>query len=155
MPVRAVRRPPKGEVGKVMMAPMVDVVFQLLIFFLIASEVRPTEADFQTNLPAGTGPKDVKVPPKEAYRVYLKPVDSACTNVEISINDDLLGRSPEGFQALVGRLKNVSKKENMLLVIDGEPNVKVQFITYALDAAIEAEVHDITFGKPRGGGGQP
>ncbi len=151
MPVRAVRRPPKGEVGKVMMAPMVDVVFQLLIFFLIASEVRPTEADFDANLPAGSGPRDAKVPPKEAYRVYLKPMDAQCSNVEVSINDDVLGPAPQGFQVLVARLKSVTKKENMLLVIDGEPNVKVQFITYALDAAVDAQVPSITFGKPKGG----
>ena len=42
--------------AKLEMAPMVDVIFQLLIFFLLASEVRPTEADFKTNLPWGDPP---------------------------------------------------------------------------------------------------
>lgn len=152
MPVRAVRKPPKSEVGKVMMAPMVDVVFQLLIFFLIASEVRPTEADFKSQLPGGTGPRDTKVPAKETYRVFLKPTDAECTNVDVSINDDNLGPAPQAFQVLQQRLKAVSNKANMILIIDGDPNVKVQFITYTLDAAVEAEVKDITFGKPKGGG---
>jgi biopolymer transport protein ExbD len=151
MGVRAVRKPPKGEIGKIMMAPMVDIVFQLLIFFLIASEVRPVEADFTTNLPAGTGPLNRKVPAKQAFKVYLKKTDAQCTSVFVSIDGTDLGRAPEGFRILESRLRDAVRvaKDNMLLVIDGDPDVKLQFIANTLDAAVEAEVPSITFGKPK------
>ena len=140
------------DIGKIQMAPMVDIVFQLLIFFLIASEVRKVEADFMANLPAGEGIEDAKVDPKEQYRVYLKKADAACTNVRVSMNNEFLDVAPRGFEILAERLKNVSKKDKMILIIEGDPDVKVQFITNALDAAVEAKVPSITFGKPQRGG---
>ena len=140
---------------QIQMAPMIDVVFQLLIFFLVASEVRPTEADFTTNLPGGTGPRDTKVDAVEQFRLYIEKTDAECTNVKISLNNDPLGQSPEGFRALAARLKNVTAnaatKAKMLLIIDGESDIKIQFITNAMDAAVEAEVPKVTFGKPKGG----
>jgi len=36
------------------MTPMIDIVFQLLIFFLLASTVADEERDIQINLPRGT-----------------------------------------------------------------------------------------------------
>ena len=151
--MRTISRRRKGDdtIGRLQMAPMVDVVFQLLIFFLIASEVKPTEGDFTTNLPAGTGPLDRKVPAKEAFKVYLKKTDAQCTSVYVSINGEELGKAPDAFRLLETRLRNAVKvaKENMLLVIDGDPDVKLQFIANSLDAAVEAEVPSITFGKPR------
>ena len=147
--MRFKRKAQTGEIGRIQMAPMIDIVFQLLIFFLVASEVRPVEADFMANLPAGSGPRDAKVPPKDAYKVYLEKTDPNCTNVRVSINKEDLGPAPGGYQALVSRLKNVTNKEKMLLVIDGDPDVKLQFIALTLDAAVEADVPSITFGKPK------
>ena len=131
--------------------PFIDVVFMLLMYFFVAAEIRPTEADFMTNLPAGSGQLDRKVPAKEAYRVYLAKTDAACTNVTVSINNDPLGTAPAAFKTLETRLVAVSNKENMLLVIDGDSDVKVQFIANALDSAMAAKVPGITFGKPRAG----
>jgi biopolymer transport protein ExbD len=143
----AVHKRKEGLVGKIQMAPMIDIVFQLLIFFLIASEVRPTEADFKTNIPGGTGPRNPKVEAKEAYRVYLRNLDPEGRAVEVSLNNEVL--PGDAFKELEKRLRSVSKKQNMPLVIDGDPTVRLQFIANALDSAVAAEVPQITFGKPK------
>jgi biopolymer transport protein ExbD len=132
------------------MAPMIDVVFQLLIFFLVASEVRPTEADFKANLPAGSGPRDAKVEKKEVYRVYLKNLDTEGNVVEVRLNDKKL-QDADPFRELESRLNGIPQgaRKNMLLVIDGDPTVKLKFIAMALDAAMAAGVPQITFGKPQ------
>src|SRR5690606_41863385 len=45
----------KGEVEKIeaQMAPMIDVVFQLLIFFMLTLKILAPEGDFNINMPLG------------------------------------------------------------------------------------------------------
>ena len=131
---------------KLQMAPLVDVVFLLLIFFLVASEVRPTEADFKTNLPAAEGPLDRKAERKDEARVYLRNLDAEGNAVEVSLNNEVL--SGNAFKELERRLR-AARSEKMLVVIDGDPTVKLKFIAKALDSAVAAQVPQITFGKPQ------
>jgi len=132
---------------KLELAPMVDVVFQLLIFFLVASEVRPTEADFKTNLPGqGEGPRDQKEKQPEVARVYLRNLDPDGDTVEVSLNNEVL--PGDAFRTLEQRLRG-ARSENMLVVIDGDPTVKLGFIAKALDCAVAAKAPTITFGRPR------
>jgi len=142
-----IRKRKEGLVGKIQMAPMIDVVFQLLIFFLVASEVRPTEADFKTNIPGGIRQRTPKVEAKEAYRVYLRNLDPEGKAVEVSLNNEVL--PGDAFKELEKRLRSVQEKQNMVLVIDGAPTVRVRFIANALDSAVAAEVPAIAFAKPR------
>ncbi len=145
---RKKRQPPPPP--SINMTPMIDCVFQLLIFFLVAAEVKPTEADFTTNLPAGSGPLDKTVPLKEPRRVYLA-YEAATGTVTVSLDGTNLGQAPEAFVRLLESLTKVAMKENMLLVIGGDPTVPVRYIANVLDRAVEAKVPAITFDKPRGG----
>ena len=129
------------------MAPMVDVVFQLLIFFLVASEVRPTEADFRADLPAeGKFPRPPDVTRLDTVRVYLRNTDAAGSTVTVSLNGEVLGGDP--FKTLTSRLV-AADGANMRLVIDGDPDVKVTFIAKVLDAASVARVQQVVFREPR------
>ena len=134
---------------KMNFVPFIDVIFMLLMFFFVAATIRPTEANYQTNLPGGSGPANQKVLAKEAYRVYMRKLDDAGTQVEVSINGEVLGVSPGAFKTLEERLNSVTKKENMIIVIDGDPSVNIQFVAHALDSAVAAKVPSITFGKPK------
>ena len=144
------RRWGTGDIGRIQMAPMIDVVFQLLIFFLVTSEVAPTEADFHANLPdPGPQPRPVTKVPKEVYRVFLREVEDGRT-VEVSINRAVLGRGAEAFRLLTERLSRMPAPDDALLVIDGEPRVRMQCLAQTLDAATEAQIRNLAF--PRGGG---
>ena len=125
---------------KLEMAPLVDVVFQLLIFFLVATQVRPTEADFTSNLPASSGPADPNDKTKrEQVNLYLQKVPGK-EAVTIRWGDQL-------------RLALGSREahpENMLVIINGDPDVKFRFITQTLDAVMGAGVEQVTFAKPPG-----
>lgn len=62
-----------GEAEKIepQMAPMIDVVFQLLIFFMLTLKIIEPEVDFPINMPQGkpsADPKDVSIAP---YQVQL------------------------------------------------------------------------------------
>lgn len=145
-----------GTIAQIQMAPMIDVVFQLLIFFLVTSQVKPVEADFMANLPAGSGPRDATVDPKEPRRVYLAkdPSDPNHQRVLVSLDGTSLGPAPGAFRELYTRLKmltdNEKTKKNLLLVIDAEPTMTVQYLAWVLDVTVEAKVPAVTFGRPKG-----
>ena len=139
------------------MAPMVDVVFQLLIFFLVASEIKPTEADFTTNLPAeGEGDRDNPEETPEPARLVMdqrrgklivKLNASTIVDGEVRLTDTVAINRV--FQVLEDRLRlSLESSENLLYIINGSPNLEVKYIAKALDAGIKAGVTKITFGKP-------
>ena len=139
------------------MAPMVDVVFQLLIFFLVASEVKPTEADFTTNLPAeGEGDRDNPEETPEPARLVMDQRRGkliVMLNASRIVDDGVRLTDTAGinrvFQMLKERLRDSLKaSENLLYIINGSPNLEIKYVAKALDAGIEAGVTRITFGKP-------
>lgn len=143
------RRSDAGVAGRIQMAPMIDVVFQLLIFFLVASEMRPTEAEFMGNLPKdGEGPLNPDAERNEVFRVYLRLADESGA-VEVSLNGEALGLDREGFRALAGRLSAIPDKGKALLIIGGDPAIRTQAVTEALDCASEAQLPKVGFAKPR------
>ena len=166
------RKHTKKSHGKLEMTPMVDVIFQLLIFFLVATEFRPTEADFKTNLP-GSGEGEMEKKEEEEpdpSRVDLTRVTKAETfegqsyqieGAEVKINqrrvlgtmwekadpnarDQLTGTA---FDELAGILAPLASDKNFMLVIDGSRKVRNKFVMGALDAAFKAGVVHITFGR--------
>ena len=133
---------------KLKMAPLVDVVFQLLIFFLVATQVRPTEADFTSNLPADGGPPAPPDRKREQVDIYLRK-GSTEASVVIHLGRDKSSPTISGFAELRNRLAG-ARPDKTMVVIDGDPDVKFQFITRALDAVMGAGVEQVTFAKPPG-----
>ena len=146
--------------GKLEMAPMVDIVFQLLIFFLVATEMRPTESDFKTNLPGqGQGPQDMEKKKKpDVHRVFLESSDKGKAVFVTLDNYKKLGYmraekneavlQGKAFQKLEDALKSAVKvgdMETFMLVINGTKDTRIKFIAGALDAAVAAGVPKITF----------
>ena len=134
---------------KMQMAPMIDIVFQLLIFFLVASEVRPTEADFETNIPkVGKGPQEPDRTRYEVVRVYLRNVPDG-DGVQVSLNGEVL--AGDAFKTVETRIRTAlgaMKSLELLVVIDGEPDVSLQGVSEALDSVIAGGATNIAFGKP-------
>jgi biopolymer transport protein ExbD len=134
---------------RMQMAPMIDIVFQLLIFFLVASEVRPTEADLEANLPkVFRGPDNPDLTKFETVRIYLRnaPGDSG---VLVSINNELLPgdafRTVEArIRAAVGKLTSA----HLVVLIDGEPSVRLQGVADALDSVLAGGATRIAFASP-------
>ena len=133
---------------KLEMAPLVDVVFQLLIFFLVATQVRPTEADFTSNLPPASGPANpIDTERKEQVDIYLRQGSSE-NSVVIHLGRNTSSPIVESFAALRDRLAN-SQPDKTTVVIDGDPEIKFSFITQTLDAVMGAGVEQVTFAKPQ------
>jgi len=149
------------EKHKLEMAPLVDIVFQLLIFFLVATEMRPTEADFKTNLPGkGAGPLDLDTKKPDVHRVFLESTEKGNAVFVTLDNYKKLGYMRAGktedllqgdaFRKLTESLRGAveavgTNNKNFMLVINGSPDTRIKFIAGALDAAVAANVPRITF----------
>ncbi|MCA8918593.1 MAG: biopolymer transporter ExbD [Planctomycetes bacterium] len=75
------------------LTPMIDVTFQLLIFFILCTRFRADERKFLVDLPTDEGPNSDRYPPKEKLTIYC------VWNQELSANSfvvaiDARGRVP-------------------------------------------------------------
>ena len=57
----------KGTLGGLDMTPMIDVVFQLMIFFLVATKLEESERELDLTLPQASAAQPLSVKPKEIF----------------------------------------------------------------------------------------
>jgi biopolymer transport protein ExbD len=75
------------------LTPMIDVVFQLLIFFILCTRFRDTERSFEVQLPKDQGPNTNHTIPKEALTVYCQ-WDEELGGNSYTLAIDARGRMP-------------------------------------------------------------
>jgi biopolymer transport protein ExbD len=96
---------------EVPMAPMIDVVFQLLIFFILTLKIVEPEGDFHINMPVGApvpaNPEDPKIPPIKVRLVAA--ADGSLRQLFLSRRS--LGKGDAAFRRL----------NNEILKIIGQP----------------------------------
>lgn len=83
------------------MAPMIDVVFQLLIFFMLTLKIIEPEGDFDINMPLGAPSESVEtdadLPP---FKVRLEAVPGTGELQQLYFNGVGLGSGPGAYQLL-------------------------------------------------------
>ena len=109
------------------MAPMIDIVFQLLIFFMLNLKIVAPEGDFNVNLPLHTGPEGPVAP--SSIRVGLRSdIDGHLTG--LTIGDRNLGNNDAAFEQL---------NREILQIIGRPGNPVVADIEVELDADYETQ----------------
>ena len=89
------------------MAPMIDVVFQLLIFFMLTLKIIPPEGDFNINMPLGAPSQANEDPLTTDLKVRLY-ANRAGGLQEVEFNKKSLGRDPQvAFQRLNEEVKSI------------------------------------------------
>lgn len=126
-----------GEFG-LQIAPMLDVLFVLLLFFMVSAGAQKHEASLSTQLPGGQPGGDVPVrvtiDTTGQVSIYDSPIDSPT-------EDDL----PE----LVARLKKiVGNNAKQPIVITPTRSTKHQRVVDVLNACAAAGVKNLAFGSP-------
>ena len=102
MPVK--RRKRKEDNASPDLTPMIDVTFQLLIFFILCTRFRHIEQFFETDLPKDQGIRQDPSPPKEQLTIYCQ-WDAATQANSYVIALDARGRRPvEGSFARIDEL---------------------------------------------------
>ncbi len=149
------------------MTPMIDIVFNLLIFFLLTQQWE-SEAYLTTNLPRTSGPnraeqRDVprikiglfdEEPDGEGVSIELNETQAVGSTVGMKFRDEADKRNYEldlfdKLKAELVALKRRGLSADYPVLISPTPAVQHKFVVGAFDAAVGAEFKNIQFAVPQ------
>lgn len=132
------------------MTPMIDVVFQLIIFFMVASSFVEQAKVYKVSVPKAEAPQTIAT--DQAMRIAVT-ADGVVAPSESRKESDKYER----LDVLVEQLKLYRKEREALnkeaiVVIDGDKDAKYQRIIQVWNAARNAGIRQVSFqvepGKP-------
>jgi biopolymer transport protein ExbD len=141
------------------MVPMIDVVFQLLIFLMVMPATGETEGYLPTNLPTDIGQGEGKPPPKKKINqlridlLHVEPWEQHKSEVRIVLNSEEL----RDFAALRIRLReaeqslrsNGADMAKAPVLISPDMVVWHKHVVAAFDSAVDAGFKNIMFTIPK------
>ncbi len=141
---------------KLMMTAMIDVVFQLLIFFMVAAEFRIPEGELAAYLPPEGPAVTMPKPPPDAdeIQVSLQIAQDGASNPKVApkvtFKRVMTGESTsETMKSLAVKLKALGRDPRMggkvPVVIEAEPSVAYQWVIMTLDICREAKFAKVNF----------
>lgn len=122
------------------MSAMIDVVFQLLIFFMLTLKLIEPEGDFNINMPAmGQAPQDSSEPPPLDTKVKLR-ANADGTLAGVFLGSRPLGNDSDAFKRLnIEILRLIGSPDNplaedMAVEIDADYNLHFRHVISAVGA---------------------
>ena len=126
------------------MGPMIDMVFLLLVFFMVSAKPVKQESDINIGLPGTVAQEEALEIPDE-QRIQIQP------NGQVVLNDQPMD-SPASAEmpALLSTLKRFkesadSNKTEALITIDADDAANHQRIVQVLNACAQAKITGVTF----------
>ncbi len=123
---------------------MIDVIFLLLIYFVITASFTADEGVLTTKLPQGTGSAsqaDLK-PPAIPLDIVLRSIEPS--SVHITVNNRLTADSfSQLYDLLVSLQKDYPPDNPLLIKPDGQ--VRWQHVVDAFNAAVRAKFSNVAF----------
>lgn len=131
------------------MGPMIDMVFLLLVFFMVSAKPVKQESDLNLGLP-GTVPQEETLDIPDEQRIFIRADGQALLN-------DLPMDGPQDslLPTLVGTLRRFKEgadaaKSEALVTIDPEDGATHQRIVSVLNACAQAGITGVTFADSSG-----
>ena len=133
------------------LTPMIDIVFQLLLFFLLACQFRANEGQIAANLPdiSGPPPKIVSVDPIDiTLRAYG--TDELGVLITVQNTDAPMTTAEELYNYLMQmKQRHGEKADEVPVTIKPLGNVRWNHVVNAFNQAIRADYKKVGF-KPSG-----
>ncbi|NLX57852.1 MAG: hypothetical protein GXY74_02045 [Phycisphaerae bacterium] len=142
----------RGRMG-LQMTPMIDIVFNLVIFFMLMPSFEAGDGFLPTNLPSGLGPGGDA--PTRGWRLDLHHVEPwpDCRHEARIV---FCGEPVADYGALRERLRQTRREADGVEALSGEPLiiapdqvVEHRHVVAAFDAAVDAGFKDIRFTVPK------
>jgi len=132
------------------MTPMIDCVFNLLIFFLLTSSLARAEGYLTTNLPLDPGPNDRKVRPIDvAVRIELIDEGPRGEGVSIVLNDSQsLGSNFGALGAALRQEREAGLAQSARVLIVPTTRCRHKWVVKALDEVVAARFGNVCFAVP-------
>ena len=154
------RRRPVAQVGQLNLTSMIDVIFQLLIYFVVTASFMVDEGVLTAKLPQGqAGPAAADLLPPEQILIGLTPGTTDDTLVQIERGPAGSAVAYDSFEALAGDLQRlrydpsagqaggIYAPDNPVL-IEPAPGVRWQHVVNAFNAAVAARYTNVRFAPP-------
>jgi biopolymer transport protein ExbD len=151
------KRKKDGGVGELQLTSMIDVIFQLLIYFVVTASFAIDEGILAAKLPQGSGSAaETEELPKEKITIELTsgPGDTTvlisrsgvrnyATFSELAADLDQLRYDPD-----IGQINGIYKHDDPVII---EPTgfVRWQHVVSAFNAAIAAKYSNVSFGEAK------
>ncbi|MCH7685556.1 MAG: biopolymer transporter ExbD [Planctomycetes bacterium] len=145
----------KVEKVEVPMAPMIDIVFQLLIFFMLTLKIVEPEGDFNINMPLGkptqqVDPEDPLLPPIKV-RLHANEDGSLAQivfgSIQLGSGDDAFDRLNMKILQAIGRPGDPITQD-IEVEIDADYNLDFEYSLRAMSACTGRLELDSKTGKP-------
>ncbi len=135
---------------------MIDVVFQLLIYFVVTSSFAVGEGVITAKLPTGPGnPQKHKKPPDRPLKIVVNSAGDIGTNYQVYI-EGLAGR-PNNFADLADLLiqlqydpqrgLNGAYKPDNPVIIKPDGSIRWQHVVNAFNATVKARYSNVSFAQ--------
>ena len=132
------------QLVEIQMGPMIDMVFLLLVFFIVTAKPIKQESDISLGLPGTVSAEEsVNLPDEQRIRIE--------SDGSIVLNDSVLGQPEDAaLNELVATLKRFKEsadanKADALVTLDAADGAIHQRIVDVLNACARAEITGVTF----------
>ncbi len=144
-----VQRPAEPEKIQPPMTPMIDIVFQLLIFFLLTPS-QSGEGYLTTNLPKTSGPvAGAQQVDLKQVKIELQVPEGDTKGVVIVLNETQnFGRNFEGLLAALQGLREQGLPPDYPVLISPWMSCRHKWVVRAFDMAVAARFTNIQFAVP-------
>ncbi len=125
------------------LTPMIDVTFQLLLYFLLTSTFRKDEGQIPGSLPATTGQAVERPLQHKTIKIKIAAMGLFRDQVQYTIGSKSLS-DPEQLYDLLQRRKE-TQGDQTPIVIDPSPRVRWKYVVDAYNQAVHAKFKNIGF----------
>ena len=141
---------PKQESLQFQIAPMVDIMFILILFFMVSAGSIKVENELSIRLPG-------RVQQNQPLQMVDEQIVQILENGQVVLNDETFDNpNDKELPSLVFTLKRFkeisdSNKTQVLLTVMAEPNTKYERVIDVLNACAAAKIEGVTFTTSEGG----
>ncbi len=131
------------------MTPMIDCIFQLLLFFILTPSFTAGEGYLTTNLPQSEGPNAGVQKHLERIKIGLEGEEPNSENVSITLNDtQSLGDNFGGLLSNLEAFRAQGIAPDHPVLIAPNMDVRHKWVVAAFDMAVAARFTNIQFAVP-------
>ena len=131
------------------MTPMIDCVFQLLIFFILTPNYTAGEGYLTTNLPTTSGPNQAAQVDIQRIKIELEATGPKGEGVAIILNDsESFGSNFEGLLAALQGLRAKGLPPDHPVLISPWMGTRHKWVVRAFDMAVAARFTNVHFAVP-------
>ncbi|MFN3166852.1 MAG: ExbD/TolR family protein [Phycisphaeraceae bacterium] len=129
-----------GEEIQLQLTSMIDVIFQLLIYFVITANFMIDEGTILATLPGNAAPTNQPPPPVIPVNIEMTSADDGVTYT-LTVDNNRI----DGVTQLYAYLKSQNYDEDQQVQIKPQGDVRWQHVVNVFNACVRAELSEIGF----------